>query len=378
MKVPFLDLKAQTKEIKSACDASLSRQLERGDFILGEEVVSFERDFAAYVGSPYSVGVNSGTDALFLGLLALGIGRGDEVILPAYTYIASAFAISYTGAKPVFVDIDPGTFNIDPLKIEKAVTKRTKAVMPVHLYGQSADMDGILRIARKYRLSVIEDTAQAHGASCRVTDNRGQRTEKTAGNIGDLGAFSFYPTKNLGAFGDAGMVVTSDEKLYRKLLKLRDYGRVTRYEHDSLGYNSRLDSMQALFLNIKLKRLDSWNRKRRKAADYYREFLKDNPEIILPLEAGYGKHVYHIFAVLVRNRDRVLEGLKKTGVSAMVHYPVPLHLQKVYGFLGYKKGDCPVSENVCSRVLCLPMHPHLTKDKADFVCRQLKRLVKNG
>lgn len=369
MRIPFLDLQSQMREIEQPVKTSLKRLMKKKDFILGEDVRNFESSFSRYTGSSFAVGVNSGTDALFLGLLALGVGRGDEVIVPAYTYIASAFAVSYIGAKPVFVDIDDATFNMDPDRIETAVTKKTKAIMPVHLYGQSADMDPILRLARKHGLKVIEDAAQAHG-----TQYRG----KKAGSLGDIGAFSFYPTKNLGAFGDAGMVVTNQKSLYEKLHKLRDYGRTTRYEHDSLGYNSRLDSLQALFLQAKLKRLDVWNRRRAQAAAYYRQFLKNTPAVRLPEEAGYGKHVYHIFAVRLKDRDRVLAELTKSGISAMVHYPVPLHLQKVYKSLGYKAGDCPVAETICREVLCLPIHPGLTKEQAGHVSRTLKRLVENA
>ena len=288
MKVPFIDLKAQYDEIKGDMDRALKALVKRSDFILGQDVRDFEKAFAKFIGTKFALGVNSGTDALFFGLLSLGVGPGDEVIVPAYTYIASAFAVTYTGARPVFVDIDETTFNLDPLKIEKAVTERTRAIMPVHLYGQSADMDHILHIAARYDLKVIEDAAQAHGTEYK---------NKRVGGLGDIGAFSFYPTKNLGAFGDGGMVLTNDPGLFEKLKKLRDYGRKTRYEHASIGYNSRLDSIQAVFLKEKLKRLGRWNEKRISAARYYRESLKGVEGIRLPEEESYGRHVYHIFAV---------------------------------------------------------------------------------
>ncbi len=369
MNVPFLDLKKQYDQIKGQVDVSLKVLLKRCDFILGEDVVEFERKFARYNGARFALGVNSGTDALFFSLLSLGISSGDEVIVPVFTYIASAFAVTYTGATPVFVDVDERTFNIDPCLIRQAITKRTKAVMPVHLYGQSADMDSILKISKKHGLKIVEDAAQAHG-----TEYKG----KKAGSMGDLGAFSFYPTKNLGACGDAGMVVTNDEALYEKLKKLRDYGRKSRYVHTSLGYNSRLDSVQAVFLKEKLKRLDSWNKMRIDAAYYYKKFLSGFDGIELPQEEKLGRHVYHIFAVRLKNRDKIQKGLKKAGIASMVHYPVPLHLQEVYKNLKYKKGDFPVAEKICNQVLCLPIYPHIKKEQIEYVCKKLKGLVLNG
>ncbi len=368
MKVPFLDLKKQVAEIKKPVDVSLKKLFSRCDFILGQDVVDFERAFAGYVNARYALGVNSGTDALFFGLLSLGVSCGDEVIVPAFTYIASAFAVTYTGAKPVFVDIDDRTFNIDPKKIERAITKKTKAIMPVHLYGQSADMDLILDIAAKHGLKVIEDAAQAHG-----TEYRGRKV----GALGDVGCFSFYPTKNLGAFGDGGMIVTNKESLYEKLKKLRDYGRTSRYIHTSMGYNSRLDSIQAVFLNEKLKRLDKWNKMRVEAARHYANSLEGVEGVLLPREEKYGTHVYHIFAVRVKNRDAVQEGLKKAGIASMVHYPVPLHLQEVYAGLGYKNGDLPVAEQICNEILCLPIYPHIKKGQLTLVANTLKGLIAN-
>lgn len=369
MNVPFLDLRQQYAQVKHQVDISLGKLLARCDFILGEDVVEFERSFAKYNGARFALGVNSGTDALFFSLLSLGVSSGDEVIVPAFTYIASAFAVTYTGAKPVFVDVDERTLNIDPIRIEQAITKKTKAIMPVHLYGQSADMDAILKISKKHGLRVVEDAAQAHG-----TEYEG----KKAGSMGDLGAFSFYPTKNLGAFGDAGMVVTNDEILYEKLKKLRDYGRKSRYVHTSLGYNSRLDSIQAVFLKEKLKKLDRWNEMRIDAAHYYKKLLKDLGGIVLPDEERYGKHVYHIFAVRLKNRDKIQEGLKKAGIASMVHYPVPLHLQEVYKNLRYKEGNFPVAEKICKQVLCLPIYPHIKREQIEYVCEKLKGLVTNG
>lgn len=368
MKVPFLDLNQQYKEIQKSANVSLKKLFARGDFVLGKDVVEFENSFARFLNVRYAVGVNSGTDALFLGLLSLGIKPQDEVIVPAFTYIASAYAVTYTGAIPVFVDIDEKTYNIDPSKIEKAITSNTKAIMPVHLYGQSADMDAILKIAQKHNLKIIEDAAQAHGA---------QYHGRRVGALGDLGAFSFYPTKNLGAFGDGGMVVTNKTVLFEKLTKLRDYGRTTKYEHDSIGYNSRLDSLQAVFLKEKLKRLEHWNQKRIQAAHTYKKLLKDVNQIQLPFEDPNSKHIYHVFGIRVKNRDFVVDGLKNAGIGALVHYPVPLHLQEVYRSLGYKIGDCPVAERVCREIISLPIYPHIKKAQIEYVAKKLKGLVQN-
>jgi dTDP-4-amino-4,6-dideoxygalactose transaminase len=367
MKVPFLNLQAQQREISRPSSVALRRLLTRGDFILGQDVADFETAFARYIGVRYALGVNSGTDALFLSLKALGVGPGDEVIVPTYTYIATAFAVTYTGATPVFVDIDPATHNIDPSKCAAAVTQRTKALLPVHLYGQAADMNPILKIARSKGLAVLEDAAQAHGTLYR---------DRKVGALGDAGAFSFYPTKNLGATGDAGMITTNDAKLFERLRKLRDYGRRSRYEHESLGYNSRLDSIQAVYLKEKLKRLDRWNDKRRAAAAAYTKAFRATPGLGIPAEAHYGKHVYHIYAVRVAERDRVLDGLKEAGIGAMVHYPVPVHLQQVYASLGYKQGDCPAAEALSQEVLCLPIHPHITRPEIAYVVKTLKGLVR--
>ena len=366
VRVPYVDLQSQYAQIKNAVNRKINALMKRGDFILGQDVFEFEKSFTKFLNVGYGLGVNSGTDALFLGLLGLGIKSGDEVIVPAFTYIASAFAVSYTGAKPVFVDIDEASFNIDPKKIEKAITDKTRAIMPVHLYGQSADMRPILDLAKKYNLKIIEDAAQAHGA-----EYQGKRV----GSLGGIGAFSFYPTKNLGAFGDGGMIVTNDAALFERLKKLRDYGRKSRYEHVSFGYNSRLDSLQAIILNEKLKKLESWNNKRIQAAAIYHKLLKGVPGIHLPKEASYGKHIYHIFAVRIKNRDKILNDLKKLNISAMVHYPVPLHLQEVYQSLGYKRGDFPVSEKIAQEVLCLPIYPHIKKAEIKYVIDQLKGLL---
>jgi len=374
MKMPFLDLSQQYREIRKDLDIALRKIMQRGDFILGKEVALFEQEFAKYCNRKFAVGVNSGTDALFLGLLSLGIGRGDEVIVPVFTYIATALAVSFTGAKPVFVDIDKDTYNIDVNKIKRAITKKTKAIIPVHLYGQPADMQPILDIAKRYNLKVVEDAAQAHGAGYKLKIKNEKLKIKKVGSIGDIGCFSFYPTKNLGAFGDGGMVVTDNEGVYKKLLMLRDYGRKSRYEHIILGYNSRLDTIQAAILRIKLRYLDRWNTLRRKNAEIYKDELKDINGIITPYEADYGRHVYHIYAVRVRNRDRVIRELTKNDIGVLIHYPIPLHLQKVYRPLGYKKGDFPIAERIAKEILSLPMYPHLKETQIKFVAKNLKEV----
>ncbi len=360
MKVSFLDLVRQHKKIEGEIEKAVKNVFRRSNFVLGEEVRLFEREFADYCGSKFAIGLNSGTDALFLSLLALGIGPGEEVIVPVFTFIASANAVTYTGAKPVFVDIDEATYNIDPLNIEKAITKKTKAIIPVHLFGQCADMGNIFKIAKKHRLKVIEDACQAHGAEYKPH-------KKQAGAMGDVGCFSFYPTKNLGGFGDGGMVVTNDQKIQEQLLLLRDCGRKARYEHAVVGYNSRLDTIQAAGLRVKLKYLDRWNKMRRYNAQLYDQFLENAKQIKRPFNAGYSGHVYHIYPVRVKNRDKVMESLKAKGIGAAINYPIPLHLQKAYSSLGYRKGDFPVAEKICREIISLPMHPLLTRNEIKYV-----------
>ncbi len=371
MKVPILDLSRQYKVIKQDVAVSLSKTLKRSDFILGKEEKLFEQEFARFCSRKFAVGVNSGTDALFLTLLSLGIGPGDEVIVPAFTFIASAFAISFTGAKPVFVDIDEHTYTIDPQKIEKAITRNTKAIMPVHLYGQPADMNPILKIAKKYNLKVVEDCAQSHGAKYRISQNNW----KITGAIGDIGCFSFYPTKNLGAFGDAGAIVTNDPKIQNLLLMLRDCGRKSRYEHVLVGYNSRLDTLQAAILRIKLRRLEAWNVMRRRSASIYKRELKGLKSIVLPEEKEYARHVYHVFALRVANRQKLMKELMQKGIGVAIFYPIPLHLQRAYRSLGYKRGDFPVAEKVAGDIISLPIFPYLKENEIKFIIRTLKENV---
>ncbi len=366
MEVQFVDFSEQYRIIKDEIEPGLKKVFETGNFILGKEEKDFESEFAAYCDSKYAVGVNSGTDALYIALAALDIKEGDEVILPPYTFIATALCISYGGAKPVFVDIEPGTYNLDPKKLKQAITPRTKAIIPVHIYGQAANMDEILAIAKEHKLKVIEDSAQAHGARYKG---------KRIGSLGDVSCFSFYPTKALGAFGDGGMIVTSDEKIYKNSLMLRDYGREGRYEHKIKGYNSRLDTVQAVVLSAKLKRLDQWNEMRAKMAEVYREELKSVKSIVTPPTLADRTHVYQTYAVRLPNRDKVAEGLKEKKVGVLIHYPIPLHLQEAYKELGHKRGDFPVSELVASEILSLPMFPHITKEQIRYVCDSLKALV---
>ncbi len=373
MKVPFLDLSGQYKEIKRDFSLAFKELVKRSDFILGKDVGIFEKDFSRYCDRKFAVGVNSGTDALFLGLLSLGIAPGDEVIVPAFTYIATSLAVTFTGAKPVFVDINEDTYNIDVDKIRAAITRYTKAIIPVHLYGHPADMQPILKIAGKHKLKVIEDTAQAHGAKYKTR----QSGWRIAGSLGDIGCFSFYPTKNLGAFGDGGMVVTDDEVVYKRLLMLRDYGRRSRYEHVSLGYNSRLDTVQAAVLRSKLPHLDKWNDLRRQIAALYNESLKKIKGVITPKEAKYARHVYHVYAIRVKERDRVIKELAENNISALIHYPIPLHLQEVYKNLKYRKGDFPVAESVAQEIFSLPIYPHLKEAQVKAVAAALGKIIRD-
>lgn len=369
MRVPFTDLKLQYKQIKKEINRAIAGVIQRGDFILGADVPLFEKEFAAFCGSRYAAGVSSGTDALFLALTALGIGKGDEVIVPVFTYIATASAVSYTQAKPVFVDIEEDTYNIDTAKIKKAVTTRTKAIIPVHLYGQPVNMREIADIAREYNLKIIEDAAQSHGAGYFW-----QGKTKRAGSMGDIGCFSFYPSKNLGAFGDGGMIVTDNEVIYKKLLMLRDCGRVSKYEHSLIGYNCRLDTLQAAILRVKLKRLGEWNELRIKAAEVYNRLLQDVDSVITPFVSSFARHIYHIYAVRTKKRDDLLAEFKKNAVGALTHYPIPLHLQRAYEGLGYKKGDFPVAEKIALEIISLPIYPYIKEEQIKFVVDIIKKI----
>lgn len=366
MNIPFIDFKEQYTLVKNEIDAGLKVVFEKGNFILGQEEKEFERAFAGYCDSQYAVGVNSGTDALYMAMCALDLKKGDEVILPTFTFIATALCVSYTGAKVVFIDVEDETFNIDPAKLKKLINKKTRAIIPVHIYGQPGNMDEILAIARKHKIAVVEDAAQAHGATYKG---------KKVGALGDISCFSFYPTKSLGAFGDGGMVVTSNKKIYEKILMLRDYGRVGRYEHKIKGFNSRLDTVQAVVLSAKLKHLDQWNNMRNENGKYYNSLFKNVKGVIAPLMKEDRAHVFQTYAIRLKNRDKVCDALQKKGVSVLIHYPIPLHLQEAYRELKYKKGDFPVAEKLSREVLSLPMYPHMKKEQIEYVVEQVSGLV---
>lgn len=355
--VPFIDLTRQYQGIQEEILSATRRVLEKGKFILGEEVSAFEGEFAQYCGVRYGVGVNSGTDALYLALKAVGVGNDDEVITVANSFIASALAISFTGAKPIFVDIDPETYNMDPNQLEhllrKRRSKRIKAILPVHLYGQPAEMDSILEVASRYGLAVIEDACQAHGAEYKG---------KKAGSLGAMGCFSFYPTKNLGGYGDGGMVVTDHKKLYERLRLLRCYGEKKRYKHILQGGNSRLDELQAAVLRVKLKYLDRWNDQRRGKARLYRRNL-EGTGVICPVEKEGNNPIYHLFVVRTRKRNALQKFLKEKEIDTLIHYPIPIHLQKVYKELGYQKGDLPITERCSLEILSLPFFPELSESE---------------
>jgi len=364
MSVPFIDFKEQNRLIRGEVDSGFQKVLEKGDYILGEQAHIFEAAFSKYCEAQYGVGVNSGTDALHLALTALDIKDGDEVIVPTHTFIATALCVSFCRAKPVFVDIEPDTYNIDPKSFKAAITKRTKAVIPVHIYGQPANMDEIIAIARQHGIKIVEDAAQAHGSRYKG---------KRVGSMGDVACFSFYPTKSLGACGDAGMIVTSDKAIYEKALMLRDYGRMGRYEHKIKGTNSRLDTLQAVVLNAKLKHLDSWNEMRAKNAAYYAEVLKPLKKVVTPVTRPDRSHVFQTYAVLVPNRDKVVEAMKAKGIGVLIHYPIGLHLQEAYAELGYKKGSFPVAEKIADEVMSLPMFPHMTREQIQAVATALEQ-----
>jgi len=387
----FLDLTLQYKSIKREVNEAIKRVLESGQFIGGKEVENFEKEFAKFCGIKYAISVNSGTDALFLSLKTLGIGPGDEVITTPFTFIATAEVIANLGAKPVFVDIDPKHFNIDPLKIEKAITKKTKAIIPVHLFGQMADMDEIIRIAKKYKLFVVEDAAQAIGAKIKFPISNFQFSNKSqisksklkikwrmAGSIGDVGCFSFFPSKNLGAFGDGGMVVTNNKKLAEKIRLLRNHGSSpkNKYLNLILGTNSRLDAIQAAILRVKLKYLKKWIKKRQEIANYYNQFLQGIGDIQVPEILLDRTHTFHQYTIRTKNRDKLKKYLEKNGIPTMIYYPIPLHLQPAFKCLGYKKGDFPEAEKASKEVLSLPIYPELSKKEQEFIVRKIKEFYK--
>lgn len=366
MKVPFLDLSAQYKQIQHEIDAALRRVLDNTSFAGGPAVTQFEQEYSAYCQCAHTVGVGSGTEALWVALIAMNIGGGDEVITVPNSFIATAEAISFCGAKPVFVDIDEQTYTMNPELIEAAITPRTKAIIPVHLYGQTADMDPILDIAKRHGLHVIEDAAQAHGALYKG---------RPAGTLGEAGCFSFYPGKNLGAYGEAGAVTTNSKTLADSICVFRDHGQTTKYHHSMIGWNARMDGFQGAVLSVKLKYLDEWTNRRRAHAKLYDALLADVDEVITPYESETNKHVYHIYPIRVKQRDLLLEELKKKGVYCGIHYPVPIHLTNAYESLGYSQGSFPVAEQCSSELLSLPMYAELNEDQIHSVVSALKELI---
>lgn len=364
MKVPFVDLKEQYGEIRRAVDEKFQEVLRDTAFILGKNVAQFEQEFAAYCSVRHAVGVKNGTDALTLTLKALGLGHDNEVITAANTFIATAEAIVHAGCTPILVDVLLDTYNIDPEQLQEKITPKTKAIIPVHLYGQPVDMDPIMQVAKEHNLFVIEDAAQAHGARYKG---------KKVGSIGDVACFSFYPSKNLGAYGDAGAVVTDDEEIALTVRKLRDHGSIEKYQHDLVGYNSRLDALQAVVLSVKLKHLDRWSQMRQQNAHLYGKLLSQIPAIVTPHVLEEAQHVYHLYVIRVErgSRDRLKEHLQAKDIGAGLHYPKPIHLTKAFAYLGYREGDFPVTEKSAGTILSLPMYPELRADQIEYVTQEI-------
>jgi dTDP-4-amino-4,6-dideoxygalactose transaminase len=355
--IPFVDLKAQYLSIKDEIDSAVLNVLESTQFVLGKEVVELEKEFATYCSAEHGIAVNTGTSALHIAMLTAGIGPGDEVITVPFTFVATVAAIVYTGATPVFVDIDPVSYTIDVTKIESAITERTKAILPVHLYGQPADMEPILEIAQRHGLTVIEDAAQAHGA-----EYKGQRV----GSIGDIGCFSFYPGKNLGAYGEGGMAVTNNPEYANTMRMLRDWGQEHRYHHVLKGYNYRMDGIQGAILRVKLRYIEAWTEARRTHAAQYDALLAES-NLKTPTAMPYSRHVYHVYAVRTSDRTTLQQKLGEQGIQTGIHYPIPVHLQPAYADLGYKLGDFPHSEAASREVLSLPMYPELASSAIDEI-----------
>jgi len=355
--VPYLDLPAQMRGIRKEIDAAIARTLDNCSFCLGPDVVQFEKDFAKYCGAEHCVAFNSGTSALHVAMLLLGIGRDDEVITTPCTFVATSWAISYVNAKPVYVDVDDATFNLKPELVEGAITKRTKAIMPVHLYGHPANLEPLLKICRKHNLPLIEDACQAHGAKYKG---------KVVGTFGEISCYSFYPGKNLGAYGEGGALVTNNAAYAARARALREHGSTQRYYHDEIGFNYRMEGIQGAVLGIKLKHLDSWTRDRRKVAHRYHELLADTP-LQLPIEADYAESAYHLYVVRHPQRDDLKKHLEANKVGCALHYPLSLHMQKCYAYLGYKAGDFPVAEKAARECLSLPIFPEMTEAQIERV-----------
>jgi dTDP-4-amino-4,6-dideoxygalactose transaminase len=362
IKVPYLDLKAQYQSIKPEVDAAIARVLESCQFVLGSEVAAFEQEFARYCGTSECIALNSGTSALHLALMAAGVGPGDEVITVPFTFVASVAAVLYAGARPVLVDIDPRSFTIDPALIEGAITPRTKAILPVHLYGQSADMDPIMEVSRRHGLAVIEDAAQAHGAKYKG---------RPVGSIGDMACFSFYPGKNLGAYGEGGAVTTNNAEHSKMVRMLRDWGQDRKYHHILRGYNYRMEGFQGAVLGVKLRHLARWTEARRTAVKRYNELLT-GCDVQTPVEMPWAHHVYHVYTLRSKDRDSLHAALAEAGIQTGIHYPVPVHLQPAYADLGYGPGDFPVSERAAKEVLSLPLYPEMPPESVETVAAQVK------
>jgi dTDP-4-amino-4,6-dideoxygalactose transaminase len=369
MQVPFLDLKIQYRSIKQEIDPAIQNILDNTAFVLGKAVADFEAEFAKAHGVKHCLAVSSGTDGNHLALWALGVKADDEVIIPANTFIATAWGATLCGAKPVFVDCEPDSYNIDPTKVEAAITSKTKAIVAVHLYGQPADLDPLREIAKRHKIYLVEDCAQSHFA-----EYKGKRV----GGLSDTASFSFYPGKNLGAYGEGGAATTNNDDVALKFKMLRDHGAVQKYNHEMLGHNYRMEGIQGAVLGVKLKHLDNWTDGRRRAAKKYNEFLNNLSDITLPKEMPYSKHVYHLFVIKVneggsKRRDELAKYLNDNGVSTGLHYPIPLHLQPCFKDLGYKHGDFPISENIAECGLSLPMYPELSDEQIEYVSSMIKK-----
>lgn len=365
--INLFDLKKQYLPIKEEIDEAIREVIESSSFVLGQKVEEFENNFSNYCNAKYSVGVSSGTDALYLSLKALGIGLGDEVITTTYTFIGTVLAISKCGAKPVLIDCEKEDYNISVKQIESAITEKTKAIIPVHLYGQPVNMDYLLELAKKYNLNIIEDACQAHGA-----EYKGKRI----GSIGKISCFSFYPTKNLGGYGDGGAITTNDFDLAEKIKLLRNCGQKIKYHSIEKGDNCRLDELQATVLNVKLKYLDRWNEQRRENAKLYNELLDDEKNIITPFEKNDVKHMYHLYVIRTQIREKLIEGLKSKGISTGVSYPIPVHLQDAYKDLGYNKESFPNAIECSENILSLPIFPELEKQEIEFIVKSIKEIIK--
>jgi dTDP-4-amino-4,6-dideoxygalactose transaminase len=365
--IPLVDLALQYKNIKNEIIEKIEEVLDSRSFILGEYVSEFENKFAKLHQVPYCSGCSNGTTALFLALTALGIKAGDEVITSTHTFVATAEAIAHTGARPVLTDIDPDSYNLDINKIEGLITEKTRAIIPVHIYGQPVDMDLICAFAGKHSLKIVEDCAQAH---------LGEWNGRKVGTFGDAAAFSFFPGKNLGAYGDAGAVITTSKETENRIRKLLDHGRTSKYLHEMIGYNERMDGIQAGILVVKMRYLEEWTKLRKKNALIYNKHLGENPAIKIPAEQENSSHVYHLYVIQVSNRQEVIEYLKKKGITASIHYPVPVHLQPAFSCLGYHKGDFPEAEKAAERILSLPMYPELNEEQIEFICDEINKVAK--